>query len=286
VSDRDHPMPSVTLDLVPPAAPLVPIFPLAGPIRPLTLYPGADDEVRVHWRLRADEIVGHGACFPRSDGAPQAVLRLGRVNAGSGSEQVRTQTLHLSGLSGSGEVAFQVGKGPGLFEAELGLVNPEGGWLLLARSNRLQQVPGLGLESLRPPPPGLDWDCVAGLGPEGQGEPGERAGECHRPPDDSGVTSGASQADPERAAPPVTTLMHPIPSLNYADPTPATIGLVITAELHLQGWSTPNTVIDLFGHRYRVGAGGRFQLSVRVDDPELIRRALAQHPPLESDDPR
>lgn len=311
MSDRD-PMPSVTPDLVPPAAPLVPVFPLAGPVEPLTLYPGAEGEVRVRWRLRADEVVGHGASFPRADGAPQAVLRLGRVHAGGGSKPVREQPLHLSGLSGSGEVAFQVGDGSGLFEAELGLMNPEGGWLLLARSNRLQQARGLGLESLRPVPPGMDWNHVASPEPEperapsrleeeGWGEGGETIpGAFKSPPEGSTSVGGAPQVAVDSiftpvagvpvatgpSVPAVAALMHAIPSLTYADPAPATAGLVIEAELRLHGWSTPDTEIDLFGHRYRVGPGGRFQLSVRVDDPELIRRALARHPPPESDDPR
>lgn len=288
-------MPSVTPDLIPPSAPLVPAFPLAGPVAPLTLYPGAGGEVRVRWRLRADEVVGHGARFPRADGAPQAVLRLGRVRPEGGSEPIGEQSLHLSGLSGSGEIAFQIGDDCTLFEAELGLMNPEGGWLLLARSNRLQQARGLGLESLRPPPPGMDWDLAAGSESEVRGRHPGRTDECRSPPDSPDPTRGTplAEVEPDKggvetdtSASPVATLMQAIPRLTYADPAPATAGLVIEAELRLHGWSTPNTEIDLFGHRYRVGPGGRFQFSVRVDDPELIRCALAQHPPPDSDDPR
>ncbi|BCU07095.1 hypothetical protein [Allochromatium tepidum] len=308
-------MSSVTPDLVPPAAPLVPVFPLAGPVGPLALYPGLEGEVRVRWRLRADEVAGHGARFPHADGAPQAVLRLGRVHAG-GCEPVREQTLHLSGLSGSGEIAFPVGDDCALFEAELGLMNPEGGWLLLARSNRLRQARGLGLESLRPAPPGMDWNHAASPEPDVRAgaaavqplpppHPAGGAGETipgtfGSPLEDSTSVGGAPQVAVDSISTPVAgvpfetgpsvpaiaALMHAIPRLTYADPAPATAGLVIEAELRLHGWSTPNTEIDLFGHRYRVGPGGRFQLGVRVDDPELIRRALARHPPPESDDSR
>ncbi|MGQ9832129.1 MAG: hypothetical protein ACUVQI_11235 [Thermochromatium sp.] len=255
-------MSSVTPDLLPPAAPLVPHFPLDDSTRPLTLYPGSDGEVRVRWRLRADEHVVHGAGFPSADGAPEVVLRLGRVHTG-GSEPIRERRLPLSGLSGSGEVGFQIGDDSGLFEAELGLKNHEGGWLLLARSNRLQQARGLGLESLRPPPPGMDWDLLA-----------------------ESASVDPRSVDPGWLAPKVSAVMTAIPRLNYADPAPVTTTPVIEAELRIYGWSTPNTEIDLFGHRYRVGPGGRFQFSVRIEDLELIRRALERHPLPELDEPR
>jgi hypothetical protein len=284
------PMPSVTPDLMPPEAPLAPMFPLAGSARSLTLYPGTAGEVRVHWRLRADEVVGHGTRFPSADGAPEAVLRLGRLHVGGGSEPVHERRLRLSGLSGSGEVAFRIGDDFGLFEAELGLMNPEGGWLLLARSNRLQSARGLGLESLRHPDSWNHPDSWERLDAPSQAVDSE--------PLTSPVwsTDAATAGIAERSETPPTIVGHPdttevrvpnaIPVLTYADPAPATTRVVIEAELRIHGWSTPNTEIDLFGQRYRVGPGGRFQLSVKVEDPELIRRALERHPPPESVDPR
>jgi hypothetical protein len=284
-------MPSVTPDLVPPDAPLVPVFPLADPIRPLTLYPGTAGEVRVRWRLRADEVVGHGTSFPSADGAPEAVLRLGRLYAEGGSEPIRERRLRLSGLSGRGEVGFQVSDDRSLLEAELGLMNPEGGWLLLARSNRLQPSRGLGLESLSRPPPGMDWGLITEPESDSRAVRLDRTDECLSPPPDGSTALSAESVDEAsveagRSESTVPTVMNAIPRLTYADPTPATAALVIEAELRIHGWSTPNAVIDLFGHRYRVGPGGRFQLSVKVEDPELIRRALERHPPPESGDPR
>ncbi|MCK7581762.1 MAG: hypothetical protein MZV65_43170 [Chromatiales bacterium] len=283
-------MPSVTPDLMPPKAPLAPMFPLSDSARSLTLYPGAVGEVRVRWRLRADEVVGHAARFPSADGAPEVVLRLGRLHAGRRSEPVREQRLRLSGLSGSGEVAFRIGDDFGLFEAELGLTNPEGGWLLLARSNRLQSARGLGLESLRHPdfrnPPDA-WSR-----PDAPGQPvgSEPPAAPVRPTDAVAVgTAERSETPPTIAGHSDTTDIrapNAIPVLTYADPAPATTRVVIEAELRIHGWSLPDTEIDLFGHRYRVGPGGRFQLSVEVEDPELIRRALERHPPSGSVDPR
>lgn len=283
-------MPSVTPDLMPPEAPLVPVFPLGGAARALALYPGTAGEVRVHWRLSADEVVGQGARFPSADGAPEAVLRLGRLRAGGGSEPVHEQRLRLSGLSGSGEVAFRIGDDFGLFEAELGLMNSGGGWLLLARSNRFQSARGLGLESLRHPD---SWNH-----PDSWDRPEAPSQTIDSEPSASPVwpTDAATAGTAERSETPPTLVGRPdaagvrvptaIPVLNYADPAPATSRVVIEAELRIHGWSAPNTEIDLFGQRYRVGPGGRFQLNVKVEDPELIRRALERHPPPESVDPR
>jgi hypothetical protein len=54
---------------------------------------------------------------------------------------------------------------------------------------------------------------------------------------------------------------------------------IIEAELRVNGSAAPGTEMDLFGFPYRVGPGGRFQISIRVDDAALIRRAFELHPP-------
>jgi hypothetical protein len=58
-------------------------------------------------------------------------------------------------------------------------------------------------------------------------------------------------------------------------------GLELQAELRLTGRARPGSIIDLFGFRYRVGPGGRFQMLLPVTDPELLRRALEAAPPAE-----
>ena len=299
-------MPRITPDLMPPEAPLAPVFPLGGAARALTLYPGDTGEVRVHWRLHADQVVGQGARFPSADGVPEAVLRLGRLQAEGGAELVHERRLHLSGLSGSGEIAFRIGEDFALLEAELGLMNPEGGWLLLTRSNRLQSARGLGLESLCHPEsserlvrgqkqfgPSDSFAPAFSRSPQSLSREGRVAD-----PDQSSLEQSSSSVDVfSRHSDGSATIgdqtgftevrtATAIPVLNYADPVPATTRVVIEAELRIHGWSAPNTEIDLFGQRYRVGPGGRFQLSVKVEDPELIRRALEQHPPSGSVDPR
>lgn len=274
--------------------------------------------------------MSYGAGFPATDGHPEAVLRLRRLRDQGGSDTSHEIRLQRAGLGGGGDAAFRVGQDYAQFEAELGLTNGEGGWLLLARSNRLQHATGIGLD-------GLDWAVVraAGLSAEGllpvsatsdgarptggqmspqwqasgQAWPSWAAsapgsadslspvaeahpwGETHAPGRDHSDTRGqaAVRAGDAPCALPIETAAQenatpaafPIPTLVYGRPTATGADLVVEAELHLRGWATPNSEVDLFGHRYRVGPGGRFEFVLKVDDPALLRRALAQHPPPE-----
>ncbi|SDX85347.1 hypothetical protein SAMN05421644_11613 [Allochromatium warmingii] len=262
-------MPRVTPDLLPPATPLVPTFPLSHAARALTLYPAASGQLCVQWRLTADTFVTQGARFPPTAGAPHAVLRLGRRRINGDCEPIREQALQLSGLQGSGEVCFQIDDDGALFEAELGLTNADGGWALLARSNQLQAAYGLGLEALTHPRPSAPCSRAVSIAP-------------------ADVNPDACAGEPPADAPPLLPAIWvtAIPLLTYADPTPTPSRVVIEVELVIRGWSAPNVELDLFGQSYRVGAGGRFQLQVRVEDAELIRRALALHPLSESIPPR
>lgn len=70
------------------------------------------------------------------------------------------------------------------------------------------------------------------------------------------------------------------PQVYGARPTWA-LGPRMEAELRILGEAAPGSLIDLFGHPFRVGPGGRFQLTLRVDDPDLLRRALELQPPPE-----
>ncbi|WP_200375193.1 hypothetical protein [Thiocystis violacea] len=336
----------VTPDLAVPESPLAPIFPLAADGTRLVLYPGAPGELRVSWSLRANDVVSHGAGFPVEDGRPEAVLRLTRFRYDGGGELAQETRLRPSGIGGHGDLSFGIGDDYSRFEAELGLVNGEGGWLLLARSNRLQHARGLGLDGIgfgaRSDPAGLesgvadqpaqsipfDWGAApvstkstgiaSAAGPwethEARSGDGVQTGAWEdsslivggEPPiawngDRNAQTPALSGLDAQDPAPsPIpgqnlraesdfngssaknaTVAAFRIPVLSYGKPPASGNDLVIEAELRILGWAAPNSEIDLFGHRYRVGPGGRFQFVLRVDDPDLLRRALAQHPPPE-----
>ncbi len=54
----------------------------------------------------------------------------------------------------------------------------------------------------------------------------------------------------------------------------------LRAEVLVHGSAAPGTVLDLGGHAYRVGAGGRFALRIPLCDRTLILRLLATLPEL------
>lgn len=74
--------------------------------------------------------------------------------------------------------------------------------------------------------------------------------------------------------------------LTYESPPEQAAGLELNAELRISGRAPPGSTLDLFGFRYRVGSGGRFQLLLPVTDPEVLRRALEAAPPAELTRPR
>jgi len=322
----------VTPDLATPEVALVPIFPQVTDKTRVVLYAGAPGEIRAHWNLRANDVASYGAGFPIDGGDPAAVLRLHRLRHDGSLERTREIRLRLAGVGGSGDAGFGVGGDGANFEAELGLMNAGGGWLLLARSNRIQHAASIGLGCLEreargaswraptraptgyPPAPFAGMHSEVAVGPDAR----ERAADA-RPnlaetlPSRDGIAGAgmAREHAPETALPGalergledrgVSPFPSPdiaasagavsdqsgilaasrIPTLRYGKPASSGTELVIEAELRIHGWATPNTVIDLFGHLYPVGPGGRFQFVLTVDDPDLLRSALARHPPPE-----
>lgn len=93
----------------------------------------------------------------------------------------------------------------------------------------------------------------------------------------------ASPVQPVLTAPTTTDAIQitPITRLTYGQPPGGVGGIQVEAELRITGQAPPGSLIDLYGYPYRIGAGGRFQLVLRVDDPTLLRRALELHPPPE-----
>ncbi|AFL76282.1 hypothetical protein [Thiocystis violascens] len=321
-------------DLAPPSVALDPVFPLASQTTRLDLYEGAPGEVRANWSLQANDYVVASHDFPLAGGAPFPVLRLRRVGDDGGSEYVDEISLRLAEQRGRGDAGFRVGQDASRFEAELGLVNGEGGWLLLARSNRLEHAASLGLNfpprrdgegdrhvsdpTLDPPRTELAQtfpfpDPIDGRIPEARialldrsesnrGGPGAPSGSAHV---DSAqhaalatrlareILNNRSLAPADDGAPIARAATEPagigvsaIPTLVYGRSAPSCAAPLIEAELRIHGWAAPNTEIDLFGQRYRVGPGGRFQFLVRVDDPTLLKQALTLHPPPGLSDPR
>ncbi|MBK5964379.1 hypothetical protein CCR95_09855 [Thiocystis minor] len=335
-------------DLAPPPAPLTPIFPLEIKATQLVLFEGAANEVRVRWHLQNNDYVRASHDFPVNGGQPLPVLRLRRLRDDGTSEDVEERRPWLAGNRGEGETGFRVGPDAARFEAELGLANAAGGWLLLARSNRLEHAAGIGLKfpavreradvqpildpTLDLPPGELTPEFPAPVPGAGRnsGWPSEACARMPREENFSVAIRGVawSESNPdgveEAAGPGQPTVTHNrvfatrlardllndkaataasatlaqessepaiagtsrIPTLIYGRSSPQCAELLIEAELHIHGWAAPNTEIDLFGRRYHVGPGGRFQFVVKVDEPTLLKQALMLHPPPELDAPR
>lgn len=287
---------AAVLDLTAPdlAAPLIalePVFPLVIHTSQLVLETGAPGEILVHWHLDADEYLGVGHAFPPSGGAPIPALRLRRLHPDGGSEAAAEVRLALTGTQGDGEREFTVGLDAAQFEAELGLTNDDGGWMLLARSNRLAAT------STAPPPAAVHTTALplpplatpAAPQPDAAPAPkltpaslSELALELSFDPHlDPPLTALEPVFPLPKLAQPPAPAAPRIPTLIYGRAIQRHAGLLIEAELRIHGSGEPNSEIDLFGQRYFIGAGGRFQLLIQVDDPALLTQALLQHPPPE-----
>lgn len=93
-------------------------------------------------------------------------------------------------------------------------------------------------------------------------------------PGTQGRGSGAIESESPRIG-------VPLVPLTYERPPERALGLELEAELRISGRAAPGSTVDLFGYLYRVGPGGRFQLSLPVTDPEILRLALRAAPPPE-----
>ncbi len=334
----------VTPDLADRAPPLARHFPLIAAGTTLVLADGAPGRVRVFWQLTEADLTRAMSGFRGAGSRPVPVLRL-RQRYGDAAELVGEVRLRLADAA-RGEHGFLVESRPARYDAELGLSDLQGGWILLARSNGLDHAAQIGLrlvprmsraemsdqgaatttahqgsarwhaagEALDRATSGqgavpLAMTSAAVAGPDaraaGQGRRlnGElvdlaaRLGLDESPKQIKGDQIKAEQiqgagmtAAPDLAARDVSsspavsrslvqpTLGASIQPLRYGQPTPAAESPVIEAKLVITGRARPGLLIDLFGHPYRVGPGGRFRLVVQVEDADLVRQALAQHP--------
>ncbi|WP_295578618.1 hypothetical protein [uncultured Lamprocystis sp.] len=376
-SDRPTP-PAAEGDVT---AHLVPHFPGEERGTGVVLYGAARGVLRVQWRLEPDTLEQVVGSFPVAGARPALVLRLRRLRPDGGSDQLDEVRLAAVARSGSGFREFTVPVDHGRYRADLGLINEDGGWLMLARSNDLDNVAQVGVDlshlaaavpraavraaplspialdptqsvgkpadqrptDARPvpifplalrliaehtgdSPPGAGsipptepaspapvalLVCAVPTSPAGgtaddvtlgvmlhtdaqecpvlremrapgegedEDEDGDRAGSPEYPPLPVRPVfpEFLTAAEPEAAEP---VNYGPIAPLSYGQEPVRSMGVQILAELRISGQAAPGTEIDLFGHPYRVGPGGRFQLVVLVDDPELLRRALDLHPP-------
>ncbi|MFZ1537366.1 MAG: hypothetical protein WAT23_08290 [Chromatiaceae bacterium] len=114
-------------------------FPLASRRTLLSLYDLDPDQLQAQWQVESGQLALVLGAFPVGLQGIHQRLRLLREDAGQ--LEVAALSLPAGEVDAQGVARFLVSGGPGvLYRAELGLATPEGGWILLARSN-LATVP-------------------------------------------------------------------------------------------------------------------------------------------------
>ncbi len=114
-------------------------FPLTSRRTLLSLFDLDPDQLQAQWQVESGQLALVLGAFPVGLQGIHQRLRLLREDAGQ--LEVAALSLPAGEVDAQGVARFLVSGGPGvLYRAELGLATPEGGWILLARSN-LATVP-------------------------------------------------------------------------------------------------------------------------------------------------
>lgn len=109
-------------------------FPLSSRRTLLSLFDIDPDQLQAQWQVESGQLALVLGAFPLGLQGIHQRLRLLREDAGR--LEVASLTLPAGEVDAQGVARFLVSGGPGvLYRAELGLASPEGGWILLARSN-------------------------------------------------------------------------------------------------------------------------------------------------------
>jgi len=132
-SGRDGANVAAAPDLAAVAAQIVDEFPLVLEQTSLVLLDVNPEHLHAFWTLAPDDVARADAAFPADAGAAEPVIRLRRLHAGGAAEVLAT--LPMAGGT-QGDARFAVANDDETYQAELGLRNESGGWVLLARSNQ------------------------------------------------------------------------------------------------------------------------------------------------------
>jgi hypothetical protein len=259
----------------------------------LLIEPAGPAAARLRWSVSAADWARLDAEFPGSAGVTEPVARLRLIRRNGAVAEVATERLGDPALARSGVVEVALAE-EGDYEAELGLATADGGWLVLLRSARWHwsrsggrgdpepiaggrapeddspERPLAVASAVYPPVWGLLPPAVGQAAPAAESSPSPRAG-------------GATERPPRWGEGPAAA--------GYAAVPGGAGGVQVRAEVILYGSAPPGTLVDLYGRRLRVGPGGAFSLRFDLDDPELLRRILAeasqppQGPTVASDEP-
>jgi hypothetical protein len=315
-----------TLGGVGDAAAVDPVFPDTVEHAHFVLYQAMDGGLQLRWHLDALSLAYARDAFGKGSDAPTPVLRLHRLNGEGGFQVIADAPLDDRDLTVDGLADCEADAANGLLQAEIGLSTAAGGWVLVARSNRMQTITPVGASFLREPEPPLRaplWAQVdtvaaslgqtllsgarppalqqAGVAPgtfplvepepgagtdamppialkrvlspaHGDGAPGQRDGQSEGKKEGKkeGKSEGQLEGNKGGSRP-----IGPVPGSGPTHAFRADADRAIGAELLVHGSAVPGTLLDLGGHPYRVGAGGRFSFRVPITDPAFIMGLLS-----------
>lgn len=176
-------------------------FPLTSRRTLLSLFDLDPDQLQAQWQVESGQLALVRGAFPVGLQGIHQRLRLLREDAGQ--LEVAALSLPAGELDAQGVARFLVSGGPGvLYRAELGLATPEGGWILLARSN-LATLPPRPLRLIPPRPVGFAGHREeAGVGAYLPPSPPLPAGEEASPPWDPTLADAGQELEPEFPQPP------------------------------------------------------------------------------------
>ncbi|MFE8033972.1 glycogen synthase GlgA [Thiohalocapsa marina] len=282
-------MPESAPESVPESAPESaeqPAFPDTAAGTHLTLYPASAGTLMLRWHLEPGLAEEARAAFGRA--APVATIRLLRLDVSAPPRIQASASVGAIEHWSDGDALYDYG-GDGEFLAELGLGTADGGWVLLARSNRCRSVAATSLAR-----PETKLQVTSGPVAEQSTESvTERVTAPVRCPIPESVT--ATEPDPEPEPEPESEPEQKSAPAKKPEPErkpevragsgplrrPASAqGFELDAELLVHGGAAPGTLLDLGGHAYRVGPGGRFSFRLPLRERALILRLLAGVPHL------
>jgi hypothetical protein len=193
-----QPVMDVPADLAAVAAEVAGTFPLVLAQTSLVLLDVDPGHLHAFWTLAPGDLAQARAAFPAGGGEPQPVVSLRRLHD-SGEAEVVT-SIPLAGAA-RGDARFALVNDGATYQAEVGLRNAGGGWVLVARSNQARL----------PRPVGIDipaWDGVEPEAPAQIESPAESqvapSGQVAAVPEPSPNTASGLGLDPA-ALPPAGT---------------------------------------------------------------------------------
>lgn len=188
-------------------------FPLVATRSALVLFDVDPNQVQAQWQITDAALASAIGAFPAGASQVRPLLRLRRIADDGSSRELAALAQPATAGGLDGVARLRVAEPGGELEAELGLASGEGGWLLLARSNRVR-LP------LAPQPPGpapvAATPAITGLGKAAPGQAAVASPAAEKAVGAGGTATGAA-ASPGEGQP-----GEPMPESDSRPPSPTT----------------------------------------------------------------